>query len=194
MLQTKQAIARFSIQKVGVDFIIAFLGSVFLAILSQLSIPLPFTPVPLTLQTFGIFILGGILGSRLAVYSVLAYLVQGTCGLPVLAGGIANPLWFLDPKAGFLVSFVVAAYLIGKLLENRKEASLFIFLLSLVIGQLAISLIGMFWLAIYVGLSKAFLFGVLPFLSAAAIKITAGALSLKGYGMCVRTLYAPKKG
>jgi len=176
------------------EVLIVLGGSCFLAILSQLAIPLPFTPVPLTLQTFAVFLLAGILGSRRAVYSVLAHLVQGCCGLPVLAGGTTNPLWFAEPKAGFLFSFLAAVFLIGKLLEKRDRATLLYIALSLSLGQLAISGIGMLWLSLYFGLSKAFYFGVAPFLSGAAIKITAATLCLKGYSLCTRTISTnPKK-
>ncbi len=166
------------------EVLIALGGSCFLAVLSQLAIPLPFTPVPLTLQTLAIFLLSGILGSRRAVYGVLAYLVYGGCGLPVLAGGASNPLWFVEPKAGFLFSFIVAAFVIGKLLEKRSRTNLLYVLFALMLGQLIISGIGMLWLSLYVGLNKAFYFGVAPFLSGAAIKILAAALCLKGYSLC----------
>ena len=165
------------------EILFALGGSCFLVLLSQVAIPLPFTPVPLTLQTFGVFLLAGFLGSRRSVYSILAYLLQGCCGLPVLAGYMANPLWFIEPKAGFLFSFIAAAFLIGKLVEKRKP-TFFILLFSLTAGQLVISGIGMLWLSLTFGLSKAFYFGVFPFLSGAAIKIVAAALCLKGYALC----------
>lgn len=159
-------------------------GSCFLALLSQLAIPLPFTPVPLTLQTFAIFVLGGVLGGRRAMCCVVAYLIQGCFGLPVFAGGKGDILWFFDCKAGFLISFILAAYLIGKMLEKRPHVHFVYLLFSLTLGQIVISLLGMAWLSLYVGLSNAFLFGILPFLSGAAIKIGAGALCIKGYLMC----------
>ncbi len=172
------------LNKARLECTIALLGSIFLAILSQLSIPLPLTPIPLTLQTLGVFLLGGMLGSRRAAYSVIGYLAQGCIGLPVFAGGLANPLWMLDSKAGFLLSFIGAAFLIGKMLEARTTPSFLYTLGALALGQLAIFTIGMGWLSLYVGLPKAFLFGVLPFLSGAALKITAAALCLKGYALC----------
>lgn len=157
------------------ELLIVLGASLFLALLSQISIPLPGTPVPLTLQTLGVFLIGGSLGKKRALYAVLAYLIQGSLGLPVLAGGLANPLWLLDPKAGFLLSFLPAVWLIGCI----GKGSLIRRCCSLAIGQIVISSIGMFWLGGYVGLSKAFLFGIVPFLPGAGIKILAGALLLK---------------
>lgn len=188
MTQSKALVVEHRIGKVSLEVLIVLLGSLFLALFSQLSIPLAFTPVPLTLQTLGVFILAGTLGSKRATYSVLAYLAQSCCGLPVLAGGLANPLWFLDLKAGFLVSFIAAAFLIGKMIEKRPHSNLLYLALSLVVGQLVISFIGMIWLSFYVGLYKAFMFGVVPFLSGAGLKIIAGALILKGYAMCRKTI------
>ncbi len=156
---------------------IALAGGCCLALLSQVAIPLPFTPIPVTLQTLGVFLLGGILGGRRAAYSVLGYLVQGCCGLPVFAGGVSNPLWIGSLQAGFLLSFVGAAYLIGKMCERRYHL-----VLALTTGQLVIFGIGASWMACYVGWEKAFFLGVVPFLTGAVLKIIAGAIGLSLIG------------
>lgn len=175
------AIAQARFGKVAFEVLIALLGSVFLALVSQIAFPLPFTPVPITMQTLGVCLLGAVLGSKRGSYSVLTYLAQGTCGFPVFAGGLCNPLWFLDLKCGFLLSFVAAAFLVGKLLE-KKENSFFFILLTFSLGHILISLMGMLWMAFYLGsLTKAFLLGVLPFLMGSALKTVIGALATKGY-------------
>jgi len=165
--------------KFFVEFMIACLGSCFLALMSQLAIPLIGTPVPMTLQTLAVFLLGGILGGRRAAYSVIAYLIQGCCALPVFAGGVANPLWILSPQAGFLLSFVAAAFVIGKMIE-RKPGILYI-VGALILGQLVIFALGMACLSFYVGVSKACMVGVVPFLSGAVLKIMAGSLAIRFY-------------
>jgi len=164
-----------------VELMIAGLGSCFLALMSQVSIPLLFTPVPLTLQTLAVFILGGVLGGRRAAYSVIGYLVQGCCLLPVFAGGVSNPLWIMGPQAGFLISFVAAAFLIGKLIEKRPQAHILYYAGALGVGQLMIFGLGVAWLSFYLGVSKAFLCGVVPFLSGAALKIMVGSLVIRFY-------------
>lgn len=169
------------------EILIAILASCFLAIMSQLSIFIPFTPVPLTLQTLALFLLGGFLGSRRALLSVIAYLAQGHCGLPVFAGGISNPLWFIDIKAGFLVSFIAAVFVIGKMLEKQVRPHFLYILLALSVGQLVIFFIGTSWMSLYVGLSKALLFGVFPFIKGAILKILAAALIIKGYSLIKKT-------
>jgi len=100
----------FAIRNVGSDVSVAFAGSILLAFLSQFSIPLPFTPVPVTLQTLGVFLLAGLLGPTKGFWSVLFYLVEGSIGLPVFAGGLAKPLWFISSTAGFLFAFLPATF------------------------------------------------------------------------------------
>jgi biotin transport system substrate-specific component len=163
------------------ELMVACLGSCFLAVMSQVAMRLTISPIPITLQTFAVFLLGGILGSRRATYSVLAYLIQGCSGLPVLAGGVANPLWLLGPQAGFLISFIVAAYLIGKLIERSPQSNILYLLFSFGLGQLVIFTMGMIWLSFFMGISRAFMFGVLPFLPGAALKIMAGAMAIRFY-------------
>lgn len=163
------------------ELMVACLGSCFLAVMSQVAIRLAISPIPITLQTLAVFLLAGILGSRRATYSVLAYLIQGCSGLPVFAGGVANPLWLLGPQAGFLISFIVAAYFIGKLIERSPRGNILYFCFSLGVGQLVIFAIGMGWLSFFVGISKAFMFGVVPFLPGASLKIMAGATVIRFY-------------
>jgi biotin transport system substrate-specific component len=167
--------------RILIELMIAVLGSCFLAIMSQVSIPLIVTPVPLTLQTLAVFILGGVLGGRRSAYSVIAYLIQGCCLLPVFAGGISNPLWVIGPQAGFLISFVVAAYVVGKMIERRPQAHLIYYVGALVVAQFIISGVGMVWLSFYLGVSKAFMCGVIPFLSGAALKIMLGSFIIRFY-------------
>lgn len=164
-----------------IELLIALAGSCFLAVMAQFSIPLLVTPVPLTLQSLAVLILGGVLGGRRAAYSVIAYLIQGCCLLPVFAGGISNPLWIMGPQAGYLISFVAAAYVVGKLIEKRPDAHILYYVGALTVGKLVIFGLGAAWLSFYVGIPKAFLFGVVPFLGGAAVKILVGSLVIRFY-------------
>ena len=164
-----------------IDVVFGVVGSIFLALLSQVAIPLPGTPVPLTLQTLGVFLLGGFLRGRIATLSILLYLLEGTLGLPVFAGWKANPLWIMGPNAGFILSFLPAALLIGRLLPRT--------LFALILAQVCISLLGLCWLGLFVGsLQKAFLLGVMPFFLGMGIKIIAATLILKGYHLIRRKI------
>jgi biotin transport system substrate-specific component len=170
----------FTVKTLGSDFSIAFAGSILLAFLSQYSITLPFTPVPISLQTIGVFLLGGLLGPVRGFLSVLLYLIEGTIGLPVFAGGLAKPLWFSASTAGFLFSFLFTVPLIGKMLENKLNKNWLYIFLSLTFAQVVMFIFGMGWLSLSLGLKRAFTLGVAPFLVGAIVKIAVSTLILRG--------------
>ena len=163
-------------------------GSVFLVLFSQISIPLPFTPVPQTMQTLAVFLLGASLGSRLGTLSVLTYLAEGTMGLPVFAGGASNPLWFCSTSAGFLMGFVFAAYCIGKIIEKRPYMGIWSLIATITLGQAIISCAGTLWLSFFVGLIPAFMMGTLPFLGGAFCKVVSAALLIRGIVLGKQTI------
>lgn len=143
-------------------------GSALLALCAQISIPLQ--PVPMSLQTLGVFVLSLTLGGKKASLALFLYLFEATIGLPVLAGGAINPLWILGPKAGYLLSFPLAAYVIGTLAKRNKDSSLWQ-LFSISSGIVIIYTFGMLALSRFVGLKQSFFLGVLPFLPLAGLKI-----------------------
>lgn len=154
-------------------------GSIFLALMAQVSINLPFTPVPISMQSLAVFLLVLAQGKNKATGSVVLYLAQATIGLPVLAGGIANPLWIMFPTAGYLVGFVGCAWVAGYLLEKKENSGFFWCLTSLVAGTLVLYLLGTAHLSLFVGWDNAFQLGVLPFLSGSVIKLLAAASAKK---------------
>ena len=138
-------------------------GSMLLALFSQCSIPLYFTPIPVTMQTFAIFLLGGILGPVRGSLSVIFYLIEGTLGMPVFSGGLAKPLWYMASTAGYLVSFVPATYLVGKLLDLRPNNNWLYILCTCLLAQILMYALGMGWLAMSVGVTNAYYMCVHPF-------------------------------
>ncbi len=100
-------------------------GSALVALAAQLRIDLPFSPVPVTGQTFAVLVVGAVLGARLGAAALLTYLVEGLAGLPVFAGGTsawtpssAGVPVIAGPTAGYLVGFVAAAAIVGALAER----------------------------------------------------------------------------
>ncbi|NGX42056.1 MAG: Biotin transporter BioY [Chlamydiae bacterium] len=152
------------------------LGSLFLAALSQVEIPL--APIPVTLQTFAIFLLALFQGSTKAFFSALLYLGEATMGLPVLSCAACNPLWFIGPTAGYLFSFPLAAFVIGKVFERKNAPSICWTALSIFCGQIVIFALGISWLSFYVGWNQALPLGLYPFLPMAVLKLVA-AVSFK---------------
>lgn len=149
------------------------LGSIFLAVMSQIAIPLPYTVIPFTLQTLAVFILAMAQGKNKAALSVIAFLGQATMGLPVIAGGLVNPLWMMGPTCGYLLGFVAAAYVIGLLMEILPNRTWISTMAIFAIGELIILACGTAWLAIAFsfGSQNAFAMGFIPFILNGCIKV-----------------------
>jgi biotin transport system substrate-specific component len=168
MILTEQLIKSKSLTA---NIVIALSGSILLALLARLSIPVPFSPVPITGQTFGILFLGAILGSRLGVLSVIAYISEGLVGLPVFAGGTGGFMYLFGPTGGYLIGFIAAAYLVGYLSEKGFTNKFISTLMTMIIGTAIIFIFGISWLAVTAGFETALRIGLYPYISGAAVKI-----------------------
>lgn len=155
------------------------LSSLLIAFCSQISIPLPFTPVPMTLQTLAIMMTGIMLGSRNGAIAVLMYLAEVSMGLPVLGGGRMNMLALFGPNAGYLIGFVFQAYLVGWFAERRHQLSTSTVLFGISLASALQLAVGALWLGQFVGFEYAVALGILPFIIGEAVKIctVAGYLS-----------------
>jgi len=142
---------------------------------AQVRIPLPFTPVPITLQTFAVLLGALVLGMNRGALSQLVYLGVGVAGAPVFAGAGAGPAALVGPTGGYLVGFVVAAMLVGSLarsLDPKAAGSGWKALAILGAGTLAIYVPGVLWLSWVtgLGLGSAVALGVVPFLPGDGVK------------------------
>jgi biotin transport system substrate-specific component len=147
------------------------LGSLLIALLAQIQVPLPFTPVPLTLQTLAVMLLAGILGRVRAALAVFAYLAEVGMGLPVLAGMASHPLALIGPRAGYLIGFFFLAYFAGSIFERKLKPVITCAALGgICLGQL---LMGACWLGLFVGMQNALSMGFFPFLIGEVLKILA---------------------
>lgn len=153
-------------------------GSLLMAVLAQVRMTLLFTPVPITGQTFGVLLVGALLGSRLGAASLTLYIAEGLAGLPFFAGGGAGPAHLLGPTGGYLLGFVAAAFVVGRLCESGLERRFRTALLPFVAGSLVIYLCGAAWLAAFVGAQKALTLGVWPFLVGDVLKALGAACLL----------------
>ena len=162
------------------DLLLITLSALFVAALAQVKIPLPFTPVPLTGQTFAVLLVGAVLGSKRGTASLALYTLMGAVGLPFFAGGASGLAYMSGLTLGYLVGFIVAAYVIGLLAERGLERSVRTSLVPFLIGTLVIYLFGAGWLAILFGPDQALTLGILPFLLGDAIKLVLAALALPG--------------
>ena len=147
------------------------LGSFLIAVLAQISIPLPFTPIPITGQTIGVVLVGGLLGARRGAMAVLTYLMEGAIGLPVFAQMKAGTHVLVGPTAGYLWGFIFAAFLIGYLAENGFTKKLVSSFLSCLVATTLIIVLGTLYLYVYsVGFKEALIMGFYPFLVGDVVK------------------------
>lgn len=155
-------------------------GSVLTALAAQVSIPLPFTPVPITGQTFAVLLVGAALGSRRGAASMALYLAEGLAGLPVFAGGKAGLAVLLGPTGGYLIGFIAAAFVTGWFAERGWDRRPLTTALAMVLGNVVIYLFGVSWLSVFVGVAKAPLLGMIPFLPGDLLKIVLATIALPG--------------
>lgn len=157
------------------DLLMVVAGSLLLTVSAKIQVP--FWPVPMTMQTYAVILLGAALGWRLGTASVLAYLAQGAVGLPVFAagGGLA---YFVGPTGGYLVGFAVAALLVGLLAARGWDRRLPTALLMMALGTAVILALGVAWLSVFLGsFDKAVAAGLTPFLAGAVFKTALAALT-----------------
>jgi biotin transport system substrate-specific component len=145
------------------------------AVAAQVRLPLPFTPVPVTGQTFAVLLCGAALGSARGALAQGLYLALACAGLPVLAG--ARPAFPLGPTAGYLVGFIAAAYLVGRLVERGWDRRLRTAAPAMALGSAVIYAFGLAWLTLYLGvpLARALALGVWPFIPGDILKLALAA-------------------
>jgi len=163
-----------------VDIAIIIGTSWLIAISAQITINLPFSPVPITAQTLAVLLAGLFLGKNLGASSVAAYLAQGAAGLPVFAAGKSGLAVLFGPTGGYLFGFLAAAYIVGMLSELRYQRSLFQASSAIIVGNVIIYIFGLFWLARFVGESQVLQLGLYPFLIGDLLKILSGIVLVGG--------------
>ncbi len=153
-------------------------ASIFIALMAQLTLYLPFSPVPVTGQTLAVLLVGALLGSKRGGLAALAYLAEGVGGMPVFAGGRAGAAVLFGPTGGYLIGFVLAAYLVGLPAERGWNRHVLGAMAAMLIGNITLYLTGLAWLAQFVGASNALAAGLYPFIPGDAVKILFAALLL----------------
>jgi biotin transport system substrate-specific component len=156
-------------------------GALVVALSAQVAVPLPFTPVPMTLQGLAVVLVGGTLGAAAGAGALVFYLVLGALGLPVFAGGAAGVAKLLGPTGGYLLAFPVAAALVGRFAVRGNLVRCF---LASLLGMVTIHAGGVAQLVIVTGgLDRAVALGTAPFWILDSLKVVIAALVLaKGAG------------
>lgn len=149
-----------------------------LVLCSYVSINLPFSPVPITGQTFGVLLIAMALGRLRGTAVVLAYLAEGAAGLPVFAGGTAGIIKFFGPTGGYLIGFLAAAYVVGYLADRGWDKKYATSILAMIIGTAIIFAGGLAWLSTWMPSGTVLATGFYPFVPGAAIKIALASVIL----------------
>ena len=147
-------------------------ASLFVALCARITVPLPFTPIPLTVQNFGVLLVGLLLGSRRGFAALALYLAEGAMGMPVFnptgPGGIAQ---LLGPTGGFLLAYPVVALLAGYVMEHGRKSFARAALGGL-LGEVVLFIVGLSWLAVLThSMAQAVRWGLYWFLFAEVIKV-----------------------
>ncbi|MGL4231286.1 MAG: biotin transporter BioY [Casimicrobium sp.] len=165
--------------RVARGVLLALVGALLLTVSAKTQIP--FWPVPMTMQTYVVLVLGMAYGARLGVATVGLYLMLGAMGLPVFAGTPEKGVglsYMLGPTGGYLVGFLVGAWLCGKLAARGFDRGFLKTLIAMSIGHAVIFVFGVAWLAQLMAIEKAFTAGVAPFWAATIAKTLLGVVTL----------------
>lgn len=159
------------------EMILVSMFAALTAIFAQITIPLPISPVPVTLQVLAVCLAAAILGSRLSTLSHLIYIAVGIIGMPVFSGATAGFAQIMGPTGGYIIGFPVSSFITGKIVEKRHLPTLPVTLLAMLSGLIVIYAFGMLHLSLITGvnLKTAFITGVVPFIGMDTVKIILGA-------------------
>lgn len=186
----------YSGEGIAADVVRIAAANILLALCAHIVIPLPFTPVPITGQTFGVLLVAVLLGARRGAIAMVFYLFEGVMGLPVFQPlGIPGPARFLGPTAGYLVAYPLAAFATGWLVERSANSRLFRASKSqpagaalagaLLSGEVIIFAFGCAWLAFgfHLGWAHAFQTGALPFVPGEIVKMALIVTFVAGFAL-----------
>jgi biotin transport system substrate-specific component len=163
------------------------LGALIVALAAQFAVPVPFSPVPMTLQPLAVLVVGGILGPAAGVAALVVYIALGAMGFPVFAGGGSGALHLVGPTGGYLLAFPVAAGITGALVG--RGPSVLRVLVACALGMMVIHIGGVAQLALLGGDPElAFRVGFLPFFTGDLLKIGLAALIILAVGSKLRSL------
>lgn len=160
------------------NIFIVLAASVLLGLSASISIPLPFTPVPISFTVHLVLLFSVLLGKR-GAYATFAYLAQGAMGLPVFSNGGCGIAYLLGPTGGYLIGFAVAAYVVALFSERLKERSPTKVFGLMLLGNALIYVFGLPYLALIVGPANALNFGFYPFVATDILKLILAQRTLK---------------
>ncbi|MFH1791047.1 MAG: biotin transporter BioY [Candidatus Omnitrophota bacterium] len=168
-----------------------FAVTVFLALMiigAYVRVPLPFTPVPITLQTLFVILGAAMLGRKFGSVTMLGYMGLGLAGLPVFQGYGSGLAHIMGPTGGYIIGFIAGSVVIGELFDVYRPAGFLRTAVFLLAGQLTIYVFGISWLCLIlkIGPYAALMMGLVPFLPGAIFKLVLASLIYQKIGPKVR--------
>ena len=160
------------------DLMLVAGGSLLIAAAAQLKVFLPFTPVPVTGQTFAVLLIAALYGARRGAATAMSYIALGLMGLPVFSAAPPGPAALVSPTAGYLAGFVAAAWVTGSLSEKGWDRKPWTAALAMAIGSGVIFACGLLWLGRFTGWSNVLQTGLFPFIPGDLLKIGLATLVL----------------
>ena len=154
---------------------LAVLGSLFVAAAAQVSVPM--IPVPMTLQTLAVLAVGGAYGARLGAAALALYAAEGAVGLPVFANFSGGYQVIAGPTGGYIVGFILAAALVGYLVEKGWSSNVMKLCGAMLLGAAVLYVPGLLWLAQFTGFSQVLQAGMIPFIPGDIVKAVLAALA-----------------
>ena len=168
------------------DAVLVAGASLVTALAAQVAVPLPFSPVPITGQTWAVLLSGAVLGARRAFLAQALYLAEGALGLPVFAGGVGGLTVFLGPTAGYLAAFPFAAAVTGVLAQRGWDRGFLSMIAAMLLGSGVIFAAGLANLARFLPAGQLVPAGLVPFLPGDLIKSSLAALAFPALWRRVR--------
>jgi biotin transport system substrate-specific component len=160
------------------DLTLVAAGSLLIAAAAQLKVFLPFTPVPVTGQTFAVLLIAALYGARRGAATAMTYVALGLMGLPVFSAAPPGPAAVVSPTAGYLAGFVAAAWVTGSLSEKGWDRKPWTAALAMGIGSGVIFACGLLWLGRFTGWANVLQTGLFPFIPGDLLKIGLATLVL----------------
>jgi biotin transport system substrate-specific component len=163
-------------------------GTVFMALMAQIAIPVPGSPVPITGQTLGVLLIGTAYGASLGLATIAIYVALGLIGAPILAQGAHGFARLSGPTGGYLIGMLMAAYVVGFLAERRWDVRLQTSFGQMILGEILVFAPGLIWLKIYTGATWTWTVaaGFTPFIVGEIIKIGLAGFALPSVWAIVR--------
>ena len=158
--------------------LLALVGSLLVAVSAQFQVPM--VPVPMTMQSFAVLVIGAAYGARLGAATLLLYMAEGALGLPVFAGMKGGAAHLVGPTGGYIAGFVLAAGAVGWLAERGWDRSVVWTTAAMLIGKVFIFVPGMLWLGGVIGMDKAIAGGLVPFIPGIFLKVALAVAVLPG--------------